>query len=232
MKEFFSIKNLFWTAIQLIVVFGFLLIFSLISRFTGLKDAQFLSVWTDLLQEIDLFNSWVGVLMKYKIPDPTEFLTVFFDNFFQSVITALLIKLAKFISKKLLRIKGTPILPVFFAIFISAIIMKAGSVNQIFAVVLYIVIILVGIFFMLKGISKFSLGLMSVRKLLILIVESLLAAMLSGFMVALTMFGQKQISATTLWIMTILAIISLLCTYLVTDFEKDLKKTQKILNRN
>ncbi len=198
--------NLFADIAQVILI---VIIFPLISWMFDLSSIL------NFLQGIPIFDTWLYILMTVNKVDTANILMVAINSFFEAIIMGFCIHLFIKIGDILNARGNLPILASFLGIGLASILIRILSVTGAFQLLLYIAIMAIGIFLMIKGTFR-SVKLFSLIDALRLLVESLLAVIACGLVVALTLFSNGSLPFKDLLVIIGLTIVASVITFAVT----------------
>ena len=167
----------------------------------------------NFIQGVPIFDTWTGILYNYATIDTSSLVWIYTKSFFEALIMGICVHTAIGIGN-VLQAKGLPILSTFIGIIAGSIIIKLLGVTQGFQIILYIAIMLIGIFMMIKGVFT-KLKIFDSKSFLMLIIESILAVIMCGYVVALTLFSEGAIGLSKLLFVLCASIIALVITYFV-----------------
>ncbi|MBQ8057925.1 MAG: hypothetical protein IJ275_06295 [Ruminococcus sp.] len=173
------------------------------------------------LGSIPIFDTWIDVLYRANNLDLDNLAYVYLSSVFETLVvgicTHVFIKI-----HKILGAYGLPIFATFLGVTLACVLFRALSFAGAFELVLYIVILAVGIFLMIKGVFR-SVKLFSLKDFFELIVECVFSVMICGYITALSLFSTGLIGVSVLMLITLLTIVMAIVTWLVT--KNDSKKT-------
>ena len=167
----------------------------------------------NFIQGVPIFDTWTGILYNYATIDTSSLVWIYTKSFFEALIMGICVHTAIGIGN-VLQAKGLPILSTFIGIIAGSIIIKLLGVTQGFQIILYIAIMLIGILMMIKGVFT-KLKVFDSKSFLMLIIESILAVIMCGYVVALTLFSEGAIGLSKLLFVLCASIIALVITYFV-----------------
>ncbi len=167
----------------------------------------------NFIQGVPIFDTWTGMLYNYATLDTNSLVWIYTKSFFEALIMGICVHTAIGIGN-VLQAKGLPILSSFVGIIVGSIIIKLLGVTQGFQIILYIAIMLIGILMMVKGVFT-RLKIFNVKSFLMLLIESVLAVIMCGYVVALILFSEGAISIAKLLFVMWASIIALVITYCV-----------------
>lgn len=167
----------------------------------------------NFIQGVPIFDTWTGILYNYATIDTSSLVWIYTKSFFEALIMGICVHTAIGIGN-VLQAKGLPILSTFVGIIAGSIVIKLLGVTQGFQIILYIAIMLIGIFMMVKGVFT-KLKIFDIKSFLMLIIESILAVIMCGYVVALTLFSEGAIGLSRLLFVLCASIIALVITYFV-----------------
>lgn len=167
----------------------------------------------NFIQGVPIFDTWTGILYNYATIDTSSLVWIYTKSFFEALIMGICVHTAIGIGN-VLQAKGLPILSTFIGIIAGSIIIKLLGVTQGFQIILYIAIMLIGILMMIKGVFT-KLKIFDSKSFLMLIIESILAVIMCGYVVALTLFSEGAIGLSKLLFVLCASIIALVITYFV-----------------
>ena len=167
----------------------------------------------NFIQGVPIFDTWTGILYNYSTIDTSSLVWIYTKSFFEALIMGICVHTAIGIGN-VLQAKGLPILSTFVGIIAGSIIIKLLGVTQGFQIILYIAIMIIGILLMVKGVFT-KLKIFNGKSFLMLLIESVLAVIMCGYVVALTLFSEGAISVAKLLFVMWASIIALVITYCV-----------------
>lgn len=180
----------------------------------------------NFIQGVPIFDTWTGILYNYATIDTSSLVWIYTKSFFEALIMGICVHTAIGIGN-VLQAKGLPILSTFVGIIAGSIIIKLLGVTQGFQIILYIAIMLIGILMMVKGVFT-RLKIFNGKSFLMLLIESVLAVIMCGYVVALILFSEGSISIAKLLFVMWASIIALVITYCVGRLVKiDEEKEKK-----
>lgn len=180
----------------------------------------------NFIQGVPIFDTWTGILYNYATLDTSSLVWIYTKSFFEALIMGICVHAAIGIGN-VLQAKGLPILSTFVGIIAGSIIIKLLGVTQGFQIILYIAIMLIGILMMVKGVFT-RLKIFNGKSFLMLLIESVLAVIMCGYVVALILFSEGAISIAKLLFVMWASIIALVITYCVGRLVKiDEEKEKK-----
>lgn len=180
----------------------------------------------NFIQGVPIFDTWTGILYNYATIDTSSLVWIYTKSFFEALIMGICVHTSIGIGN-VLQAKGLPILSTFVGIIAGSIIIKLLGVTQGFQIILYIAIMLIGILMMVKGVFT-RLKIFNGKSFLMLLIESVLAVIMCGYVVALILFSEGSISIAKLLFVMWASIIALVITYCVGRLVKiDEEKEKK-----
>lgn len=178
----------------------------------------FLVIDADMLmnfvQGIPIFDTWTGVLYNVATLDTSSLIWVYIKSFLEAIIMGICVHVANGIAKAL-QARGLPILSTFVGILVGSLLIKVLGITQGFQIIIYVAILIVGILMMVKGFFT-SLKVMSLKSFLVLLIESILAVIMCGYVVALLLFSEGAIGVSKVIFVLIISVVALIITYFVT----------------
>lgn len=168
----------------------------------------------NFIQGIPIFDTWTGILYNRATLDTSSLIWIYTKSFFEAFILGICVHTANGIAK-VLQARGLPILSTFVGILVGSILIKMLGITQGFQIILYVAIMLVGILMMVKGVFT-SLKIVSAKSFLRLIIESILAVIMCGYVVALLLFSEGAIGISKLLFVLLISVVALIITYFVT----------------
>ena len=185
-----------------------------------------------LIDNIPLFEVWVSLFSEFgsaisagQVIEST--LYIYIESFFEAFITGISVHIFNNIGKAL-KFSGLPILTTFVGVFVGCVILKMTSamgnnLGIIAANLGVIVIMVVGIKFIFGSIFP-SRGIFSLQKILMLIIEGLLAVIVCGYVTMLAIIANGYVTsvgdaAIKLTAITTLTVIALLVVYFLRGSE-------------
>ena len=167
----------------------------------------------NFIQGVPIFDTWTGLLYNFATIDTSSLVWIYTKSFFEALIMGICVHTAIGIGN-VFRAKGIPILSTFVGIIAGSIIIKLLGVTQGFQIILYIAIMLIGILMMVKGVFT-RLKIFNSKSFLMLLIESILAVIMCGYIVALIQFSEGAIGLAKLLFVLGASIIALVITYCV-----------------
>lgn len=180
----------------------------------------------NFIQGIPIFDTWVGLLNSYANPSTADIVWIYTKSFFEAMILGICVHTTKGIGN-LLQMKGLPILSTFLGLFVGSLLIKLLGVTQGFQMILYVAIMLVGILLMVKGVFT-KLKIMSMESFLLLIIDSIVAVIMCGYVVALTLLSEGKISVAKLIFITLICVVALVISYAIDRTKKKEEKVNKV----
>lgn len=176
----------------------------------------------NFLDSIPIFNTWIQLLYNAHTIDTSNLFLIYFTSFFEAIVLGICTHVCVQIHT-LSGNYGLPIFPTFLGVAIACGLFSLLSVAGAFQLLLYLVIIGFGLWLMLKSLFKTK-RLFSTENILLLVVESLFAVVICGYVVALSLFSEGKLSFGAFFSITLLSIAGAFVTWLVTGFQKEKNK--------
>lgn len=166
------------------------------------------------LQGIPLFEIWTDVLYQSQTVTLNSVVWIYLSAFIDALIMGICIYVAKSFGD-LLQMKGPPILSTFVGISVGSIFIKILGIKESFALVVIVALMILGILMMLKGVFR-KLKLFDVTSFLILLIDSILAVIMAGYVVALLMFRQGNLAVHKMVSIILFASAALILVWLIS----------------
>ena len=169
----------------------------------------------NLIQGIPVFDTWVGVLYDRATFEAGNIILVYIKSFFEAITMGVFVHITKGVAKNVLHAKGLPIISTFIGIILGSCAVKYVGVVQGFEIIFYFVILIAGILMVVKGAFGSS-NIMPFKTFLAIIVESITAVIMCGYISALALLSNGAISPTKVVVITAITIAALIVTYFTT----------------
>lgn len=167
----------------------------------------------NFIQGIPIFDVWTQVLYNYHTVSADSLMQIYSNSFFDAVILGICVHVMNGLGN-LLEMRGLPVLTTFLGIAAGCIFIKILGISQSLYLTVVVFVIIIGIMFMLKAILP-GLKVFSLKSFLMLIIESILAVIMCGYVVALKLCSQGVISSAHLISICAVCIVALVVTFIV-----------------
>lgn len=186
-------------------------IFAIISPQTG---KSFLN---NLITSIPILELWVDLLSNYHSFDLANVTNIYLSTFFQSTIMGICMAVCKKTTDFLHITRALPfgnILVTFVGILVGSVLCSSMDSQETISIVAIGLIIIYGLLLMIRSFLP-PLNILSLKDILIILINSIVAVILIGYVAALYLCAEGSISVSLLIKTAIITIISLLILYTV-----------------